>query len=125
VTLDVGTLAVNTKRALAGQSRIQKEVCKVLRQVTRSAADTKRRYQKLIGLFIEQIATGDIGENDRAFLDLICERLPPPVQPIGDDTDKDNDEPGSPTNQKSSTLGLMTYLYSDNLPQDNGVGPQV
>ncbi|KAK3821501.1 MAG: hypothetical protein J3Q66DRAFT_333459 [Benniella sp.] len=127
VTLDVGTLHVNSKRALTNHSRVQKEVCKVLRKVTRLAADIKRKYQRLIGLFIERISTGEISEDDRPFLDLICERLPPEqlLRVDEPEEDPDNEETGNQTNQKGFALSLMTYLYSNNLPSSKGVGPQV
>lgn len=98
VTLDVGTLAVNARRAQenkfeaanestdtantpgvalnnANTPDVAGEVVKVLKTVVRLAAATKRECQQLIGRFVEHIANVGASNEDRELLDLICGRI--------------------------------------------------
>lgn len=120
MTLDVGTLGANIKRA---GTDLSSEVLTSLREAVRLAADTKRSCQRLIGCFIESLMTpGVFQESDRELLDHICPRIPATI-PDGDGEDQgeDDDEDGTESTQALFIGMLLRFLLSDNRPWDTTV----
>ncbi|KAK3819889.1 MAG: hypothetical protein J3Q66DRAFT_367938 [Benniella sp.] len=73
ITMDVGTLSVNIKRAM-GESPLVSEVKSCLKDAVRLAFESKRRGQQIIGQYVEAIfATGaELSSIDRDILNSMC-----------------------------------------------------
>ncbi|KAF9188015.1 hypothetical protein BGZ49_003985, partial [Haplosporangium sp. Z 27] len=115
VTLDVGTLSANIKRALEDEE-LANETLAWLRQAVRTAAKVKKESQFLIGRFIEALLLrGNFVETDRALLDMICPRVPKDK----DASDEEKDASDEEKDDKLPTFiqSLMIYLYSGNEPK--------
>jgi len=121
VTLDVGTLKANVRRAQQGKEDLSTEVMRCLKEAVRLAADTKRSCQRLIGRFIECImAPGVFQEADREFLDHICPRISKEM------LYNDEGEKQEPDDEDKSAQGLfigmlLRYLLSDVQSRDTTV----
>ncbi|KAG0222161.1 hypothetical protein BGW42_006817, partial [Actinomortierella wolfii] len=70
VTLDIGTLCANAKRAFA-QHEV---VVETIRRAVREATDVKRRCQEIIGMFLERVFSNGVllKNEDRELLDYLC-----------------------------------------------------
>ncbi|KAF9148961.1 hypothetical protein DFQ26_002154, partial [Actinomortierella ambigua] len=72
VTLDIGTLAANVKKAPAKQAL----VAEIIRGAVQEASKIKRRCQELIGRYLEKLDVDDDGrpkdEWDKGFLVYFC-----------------------------------------------------
>ncbi|KAI7832491.1 hypothetical protein BC939DRAFT_105154 [Gamsiella multidivaricata] len=107
VTLDVGTLSANVRRAEDLSPDEASEVLRCLREAIRLAADTKRTCQQLLGRFIERVSDPAIfKETDRDLLDLICPRIPGTNKDNdGDkDSDKDDDKDGDKDGEEQEDI---------------------
>ncbi|KAK3829418.1 MAG: hypothetical protein J3Q66DRAFT_395609 [Benniella sp.] len=116
-SLDIATLFINAKRAGAATAR---EVTRILQDIVRITAGTKKRCQLLLGKYIELVtASPQLHPDDKNLLDMLCPRILKSDLDSADDNE-DEDEAEAPESQQEMFAAIMTYLYSDNLPRKAG-----
>lgn len=87
VTLTVGTLRANVKRASGGQDNVAEEALSTVQEIVRIAWGVKRKAQALIGRFVQQVSAGPHSSMDIELLHAIC----PPMAGPDDNEDDEND----------------------------------
>ncbi|KAF9343858.1 hypothetical protein BGX26_005115, partial [Mortierella sp. AD094] len=96
ISLYIGTLSANVKRALPNQDRLQQEVMSVHSKAASEAARIKRQAQMLIGKYIECLVEKGLERldaEDQKFLDLLCPRvIMKDVKNNADDATEDDDD---------------------------------
>ncbi|KAF9947536.1 hypothetical protein BGZ72_010482, partial [Mortierella alpina] len=126
-TLDVGTALANVKAATKDENEgdlLAQEVMRCLEEVSRLAANTKRKCQVLVGKYIETVTAQDtVSPTDRVLLDLIC-----PRDTNGNDNDDGGDEEDDTGKgcQLRFLRVLLNFLHTGKLPSSTTkFGPAV
>lgn len=114
VTLNVGSLNKNVSAALTGKASLAHDVVHCIREVVRQANDAKRRFQDVLGAYLERIFDADIQEADRQFLNHVCEKVGPRTAP-GTATNDDPEVDGN-TKQASFIQSTMVAMISGKDP---------
>ncbi|KAF9343401.1 hypothetical protein BGX34_006813, partial [Mortierella sp. NVP85] len=116
-SLEIGTLFTNAKRASAATAR---EVTRILKDIVKVAADTKKRCQLLLGKYIELVtASPQLDPDDKDLLDMLCPRIQKSDLDSADDNEAEDGAEVPESLQKMFTA-IMTYLYSGNFPRNAG-----
>ncbi|KAF9574621.1 hypothetical protein EC968_006036 [Mortierella alpina] len=134
-SLEVGTLKANAKEAIGNDPDLVDELVSCIRGAARQAGNIKRKTQRLLGLYIEQIQRHGVQPCDVPILDLLCPRITPkePSRPeAAEEQDEDGDqnedeicEEGKENSTMKFVSALMRYVYSGKQPKATGVGPMV
>ncbi|KAF9107421.1 hypothetical protein BGX27_008758, partial [Mortierella sp. AM989] len=116
VTLDVGALSANVKRAIENDELV-KETLTHLRRAVCAAGNIKKECQLHIGRFIESVFTQPTFKvSDRKLLDGICPRISM-AEGNEDEVGEDAEAGNGGDISVSSLRSLMIYLYSGNTPK--------
>ncbi|KAF9570035.1 hypothetical protein BGW38_008786, partial [Lunasporangiospora selenospora] len=78
VSLSIGTLSANVKRALPNQPTLQQAAIECTKEAASEAARVKREGQRLIGRYIEcldRVGLENLSLKDRDILDSLCPRI--------------------------------------------------
>ena len=116
ISMDIGTLEANAMRANADTAQ---EVTRIFNEIVEIVASTKRRCQLLIGKYIELVtASAQLLADDKALLDLMCPRILKSDLESSNDNDQAVVDETEESDQQKFYSSLMTYLHSNNLPQN-------
>ena len=91
-----------------------------MEDVVRITASTKKRCQLLLGKYIELVtASPQLLADDKTLLDLMCPRiLKSDLESSNDNDQAVVDETEESSDQQKFYSSLLTYLHSNNLPQN-------
>ncbi|KAF9965989.1 hypothetical protein BGZ73_001190, partial [Actinomortierella ambigua] len=117
VTLEVGSLHNNIVGVFQDKPDVARCVKDCLRTVVHQANEAKRQFQRILGLFLDQIFSGGIEQHDRAFLRLLCENINPQDASHTVNDDKQDDEIALATIKQSSFIqSIMVAIISGKDP---------
>ncbi|KAG0294208.1 hypothetical protein BGZ98_001851, partial [Dissophora globulifera] len=131
VTLNIGTLQANIRAALKTEREVSCRMIVRLREAVNEANKIKRRAQRLIGRYVEKMASGCLEPVDQTYLDGLCRRVQLEDADDGQDgsqnhTDDNIDDGSDSSNTQQQFLAaFLRHLYSGNPPTTRGIGPVV
>ncbi|KAF8916161.1 hypothetical protein BGZ58_005346, partial [Dissophora ornata] len=111
VTLNVGTINVNLKRASDKASineRLLPTIKKCLQEVVRLASQTRRTCERAIAVYLSRLPEEHISDKDKQLLDMLCPRL----SATDDDGDDDLDSADENSEKNPTVAFLLAMLNS-------------
>ncbi|KAF9537113.1 hypothetical protein EC957_008805, partial [Mortierella hygrophila] len=114
--LRVGSLSKSVKSGLKDDVAVAKEAITCLQDAVHEAYEVKRRAQRIVGMYVERMAVGDLVLADREYLDLLCPRIVPEESNNGDNIahiNSDDDDDAKKDRQQQFLNGFLRFLYSE------------